>query len=58
VSAALKLAVKKHVPCVLIVGENEAREQRVTLRNLGRGEEYTIDQDAALRTLLAQESVR
>ena len=58
VSAALKLAVKKHIPWVLIVGESEAREQRVTLRNLERGEEQNIDQDAVLGYVLAEEAVR
>ena len=58
VGAALKLAVKKHIPCALIVGESEAREQRVTLRDLEKGEERNIDQDAAISYLLAREVAR
>ena len=58
VSAALKLTVKKRIPCALIVGESEARERRVTLRDLDRGEEHNLDQDAAIRYLLVQETAR
>jgi histidyl-tRNA synthetase len=54
-SAGLKLAVKKHISCALIVGESEAREQHVTLRNLDSGEERHVDQDTAIRYLLSQE---
>ena len=56
VGAALKLAVKKHILRALIVGESEAREQRVTLRDLEKGEEHNLTQDAAMRYLLAQEA--
>lgn len=58
VGAALKLAVKKLIPCAFIVGESEAREQRVTLRDLEKGEEQTLAQDAAMRYLLTQEVAR
>jgi histidyl-tRNA synthetase len=57
-SAGLKLAVKKHIPCALIVGESEAREQHVTLRNLDSGKEHYLAQDTAIRYLLAQEVAR
>ena len=57
-SAGLKLAVKKRISHVLIVGESEVREQRVTLRNLASGEEGSYDQDTAIRYLLAQEATR
>lgn len=58
VGTALKLAVKKHIPCALIAGESEARDQLVTLRDLEKGEESTITQDAAIGYLLAQEVAR
>ncbi len=58
VGAALKLAVKKRIPIAWIVGESEAREQRVTLRDLEKGEEYALAQDAAIRYLLTQEVAR
>jgi histidyl-tRNA synthetase len=57
-SAGLKLAVKKNISRALIVGENETREQRVTLRNLDSGEEQHLAQDTAIRYLLAQEATR
>ena len=57
-SAGLKLAVKKRISHVLIVGESEVREQRVTLRNLASGEEGSYDKDTAIRYLLAQEATR
>ncbi len=57
-SAGLKLAVKKRIPHVMIVGESEAREQRVTLRTLASGEEDSYDQDTAIHYLLAQEATR
>jgi histidyl-tRNA synthetase len=58
VGAALKLAVKKHISFALIAGESEAHEQYVTLRDLEKGEEHTIAQDAAIRYLLAREVAR
>ena len=54
-SVGLKLAVKKHISFALIVGENEARAQCVTLRNLDSGEEHSYDKETAIRYLLAQE---
>jgi histidyl-tRNA synthetase len=54
-SVGLKLAVKKQISFALIVGENEARAQRVTLRNLDSGEEHSYDKETAIRYLLAQE---
>src|ERR1700694_3301367 len=57
-SAGLKLAGKKRISRALIVGENETREQRVTLRNLDSGEEQHLAQDTAIRYLLAQEATR
>ena len=57
-SAGLKLAGKKRISRALIVGENETREQRVTLRNLDSGEEQHLAQDTAIRYLLAQEAAR
>ncbi len=57
-SAGLKLAGKKRISRALIVGENETREQRVTLRNLDSGEEQHLAQDSAIRYLLAQEAAR
>ena len=58
VSAALKLAVKKRIPIAWIVGESEAHEQHITLRDLEKGEEYMLAQDAAIRYLLTQEAAR
>jgi histidyl-tRNA synthetase len=57
-SAGLKLAVKKRISRALIVGESEAREQRVTLRNLESGEEHSYDKETAIRSLLAWEATR
>src|SRR5262249_3145714 len=57
-SAALKLAVKKRISFALIVGESEAREQRVTLRNLDSGLEQSYDKETAIPYLLTQEVSR
>jgi histidyl-tRNA synthetase len=57
-SAALKLAVKKSISFALIVGESEAREQHVTLRNLNSGAEQSYDKETAIRYLQAQEVAR
>ncbi|HKV57035.1 MAG TPA: histidine--tRNA ligase [Ktedonobacteraceae bacterium] len=57
-SAGLKLAAKKRIACALIVGESEAREQYVTLRNLDSGDEQHCDQESAIHYLLAQETTQ
>ncbi|HVB75235.1 MAG TPA: histidine--tRNA ligase [Ktedonobacteraceae bacterium] len=56
-SAGLKLAVKKHITHALIVGENEAREERVTLRNLASGEEHSYELNAAMRHMRDKERI-
>jgi histidyl-tRNA synthetase len=51
VGAGLKLATKKQIPLALIVGEDERRENIVTVRNLERGEERILSIEECVQEL-------
>ena len=38
----MNYANKKHIPFVILAGENEIQEQNVTLKNMNDGEQYTV----------------
>ena len=51
VGAGLKLAAKNQVRLALIAGDDEQRDNVVTLRNLDTGEEHVLDIAGALRAV-------
>ena len=47
----LKYADKKGIPYVLIIGPNEAKENKVTIKNLKTGEQKTITEGEILNII-------
>lgn len=46
-----KYANKKGIPFVLVIGENEAKEDKVTLKDMDSGDQETISLDEAIKNL-------
>lgn len=57
VAAGLKLANKKHIRLALIVGEDEQRDSRITVRDLVTGEEQTVPLDMLAERVQAVNSL-